>query len=314
MSALVAAYGLTADNLVAARCGEDAYAMVPKRGGGFFVAMGWCLRGHSRTGTGTASSRIAATLPARTGSGACRRRASPQTREGGAWSPEGRVSAGTPWGRAQHAETYGPGIVAYSTSGHGGFHVAPEANARIHAALRASDGWYEEDCAWAAVALTFGELFTTMERRSARETIRNAQPDAYEAIFATTLAPPASPMPRIGCLPGRQRGKLDRRLRHLLGRATRLHRGCCQRRRPHQEPRRFLIPSGEYEIGRFGFVVDPARYEELQKMRPAHSLAGADDGKGGALGSPFFCQLRTSRLFRTDTASRCDTETEEETA
>ncbi|WP_019998515.1 DUF7007 domain-containing protein [Aureimonas ureilytica] len=270
MSALVAAYGRTADNLVAARYGDDAYAMVPKRGGGFFVAMGWHLQGHFSDWNRDNFFSHCGDVAGEDGFKAHVEEALRHKREKAALGRQSQsLRHETPWGTAQHAETYGAGIVAYSTAGHGGFHVAPKANARIHPALRATDGWYEEDRAWAAIALAFGELFTTMERKSARKTIRNAQPDAYEAIFTTTLTP------------GESHAK-DRRAfqaanvaNWIVGSAIILDE------RPgftevvasvgdqHQERRRFLIPRGEYEVGRFGFVVDPARYEELPDDAPS---------------------------------------------
>jgi hypothetical protein len=66
-----------------------------------------------------------------------------------------RAGANTPWGSSQGATIYANGVVCHSTAGHGGFHLDAAHNAKIHPALRARDGWYEEDCAWAAVAQAF---------------------------------------------------------------------------------------------------------------------------------------------------------------
>ena len=52
-----------------------------------------------------------------------------------------------------------------------------------------ADGWYEEDCAWAAVAQAFPELFTEYEWRCADRTIRDWYPDAWEAIHGRPLRP-----------------------------------------------------------------------------------------------------------------------------
>src|ERR1035438_5453954 len=68
---------------------------------------------------------------------------------------EHSVSTSTPWGPSQQSKSYGPGIVSYSCAGHGGFHVSPTLNAAMPDYLRYPEGWYEEDCAWALVALAF---------------------------------------------------------------------------------------------------------------------------------------------------------------
>lgn len=72
----------------------------------------------------------------------------------------------TPWGPSQSQHTVAPGITHHETSSHGGMHVSDELVALIPAAWRAyaakwsgSVAWYEEDVAWAAVAITFAHLF-----------------------------------------------------------------------------------------------------------------------------------------------------------
>lgn len=270
MSDLVAEYGLTADSLVAARYGDDAYAMVPKRCGGFFVAMGWRLKGHfSDWSRGSFYSHCGDV----DGEEDFRVHIEERLRHKREKATLARASESsrqeTPWGRAQHAETYGPGIVCYSTSGHGGFHVAPDANTLIPLALRANDGWYEEDSAWAAIALTFGDLFTALERKAARKTIRNSEPDAYEALYSTTLAPGES-------------HQKDRRSFHAQHENDWIvSSAIISAERPGfteviatlgdtgQQHHRFLIASPDYDIGKFGFVIDPDRHEELPDDAPS---------------------------------------------
>jgi hypothetical protein len=71
----------------------------------------------------------------------------------------------TPWGIADFATEYAHGIVFFSTPSHGGFHLLPERNAEVLAkfpgfrTFSGAVGWYEEDCDWALVALTFPHLF-----------------------------------------------------------------------------------------------------------------------------------------------------------
>lgn len=71
----------------------------------------------------------------------------------------------TPWGLADSCKAVAPGIAFFSTPSHGGYRLSPERNAAVLAKLPGFQtfcgvpGWYEEDCDWAAVALTFPEYF-----------------------------------------------------------------------------------------------------------------------------------------------------------
>ena len=85
----------------------------------------------------------------------------------------------TPWGPADFATEYAPGLVLYSTPGHGGFHVSAEWLAQMPEPYRSTvpftqrhgrsgPGWYEEDCDWAIVALSFPQFFTADELETAQ--------------------------------------------------------------------------------------------------------------------------------------------------
>lgn len=81
----------------------------------------------------------------------------------------------TPWGTSIDRAVYTDAIHFYSTPSHGGFRVTGAALDLIPPAWRAyakrwggSESWYEEDCAWAAVALTFPDLFEADEVAFAR--------------------------------------------------------------------------------------------------------------------------------------------------
>lgn len=95
----------------------------------------------------------------------------------------------TPWGKSQGHVIYGEGVVSYYTSGHGGFKVCPSQLKKMHPALRSlgSAGWFEEDCAWAAVALTFPHLFSEDNLVSAKRTLATFFPKEYEEFFARSL-------------------------------------------------------------------------------------------------------------------------------
>ena len=68
----------------------------------------------------------------------------------------------TPWGQADHVTHLPHGIVSVSTPSHGGYYVPPEAREKMPEAARVSpflkNGWYEEDCDWAIVVLSFPEI------------------------------------------------------------------------------------------------------------------------------------------------------------
>ena len=169
----------------------------------------------------------------------------------------------TRWGRSQDAKLYAEGIVSHSTASHGGLVLSPERNAQVHPMLRDSAGCYEEDCHWSAVALTFPDLFTSYERRCAERCIKDSWPDAWEKISGTVL------------LPGESHEK-DRQAfaaAHandwvvISAITSRQEKGFVEvvatpggRREGVREERRFLVPADEYDIGRFGFVIDVNRH------------------------------------------------------
>ena len=130
--------------------------------------------------------------------------------------------------------------------------------------LRARGGWYEEDEAWAIVAITFPHLFTSYERRCAERTIKDSWPDAWEAIFGIVLAPGES----------REKDRRAFETEHaddwivVSAITSDQHPGFVEvvatpggRRGAATEERRFLVPSDEYRMGRFGFVVDEAHHQ-----------------------------------------------------
>jgi len=172
--------------------------------------------------------------------------------------------AHTPWGASQGATVYAEGVERHSTAGHGGFKLSAEENRKVHPTLRSTAGWYEEDSEWAIVAISLPHLFTTFERRCAERTIKNSWPDAWETIFGTVLAPGES-------------YEKDRRSFELAHAndwivISAITSSRCEgfvecvatpggRRGAGTEERRFLVPSSEYAVGRFGFVIDPNRHQ-----------------------------------------------------
>jgi hypothetical protein len=98
----------------------------------------------------------------------------------------------TPWGKADHVSKVTRGIIFYGTPSHGGYHVSKTLNARVDPAWRNALGWYEEDCDWAIVVLTFPEYFPSQTIEQAHYSGRNWHPDAYEKVMGVTLLPEES--------------------------------------------------------------------------------------------------------------------------
>ena len=84
----------------------------------------------------------------------------------------------TPWGDSQTVEKISDGLYWVSTASHGGIKVSSLLDSRIRIEWRtdatrwAGPGWYEEDCCWAYVALTFPEHFTAKQLDDARATVK----------------------------------------------------------------------------------------------------------------------------------------------
>lgn len=93
------------------------------------------------------------------------------------------VSTSTPWGTAQTAKSLAHGIVWYTTASHGGCHVSPKLLETMPEYLRgdacAPHGWFEEDCAWAMVAIAFPQHFTIKDRATAIDTMRQYYPEQW---------------------------------------------------------------------------------------------------------------------------------------
>ncbi len=176
-----------------------------------------------------------------------------------------KTNAVTPWGAAQNSWAYGEGIVSHSTASHGGFHLEEERNALVHPAYRNADGYYEEDSQWSKVTATFPHLFTGYERKLADETLRHCEPEAYEIVNNVVLRPGesfakdarqfrldhASDWIVVSAIISRQRPGFVECVATLGGDRRAMER-------------RFLVPDAEYDPGRRGFVIDPARHETYE--------------------------------------------------
>lgn len=81
----------------------------------------------------------------------------------------------TPWGLSEKSYPYGEGITFHETASHGGFLVSdPALLGEIPLPWRAyaakwsgSEAWFEEDCAWCALALIFPDRFGELTVKTA---------------------------------------------------------------------------------------------------------------------------------------------------
>ncbi|MCP3468142.1 hypothetical protein [Bradyrhizobium sp. CCGUVB23] len=259
------AFGRSPDGLLVALVGETAFAMVPAGDGRHFLATGWRINrpmgewtrgdfyGHSGELADEAAFRNAVL-----------ENAEHQRERRLLGRIEQYSRAHTPWGLSQGSTVYAEGVASHSTAGHGGFKLSAERNRFVHHMLRSKGGWYEEDAEWAIVAITFPDLFTAFERRCAEKTIKDRWPDAWEAIFGTILQPGESrEKDRRGFEQAHARDWI------VVSAITSKHASgfvetvatLGAKRGPGTEERRFLVPSNEYHVGRFGFVIDEARHQ-----------------------------------------------------
>jgi hypothetical protein len=69
----------------------------------------------------------------------------------------------SPWGAVQHRKEVAPGIWSVATASHGGIYLSDARMAKVPAHLQETHysrgNWFEEDCDWAIVVVTFPEAF-----------------------------------------------------------------------------------------------------------------------------------------------------------
>ena len=258
-------FGRSAEGFLAARVGDTAFAMLPARGGRYYLATGWRagrpIVEWKRSDFYGRSGELADELAFRA---KIAENAEHQRERKAPGRSEISSTVHTPWGRSQGATVYAERVVRHSTAGHGGFKLSAKQNRQVHPTLRSKGGWYEEDSEWAIVAITFPQLFTSFERRCAERTIRDSWPDAWEAIFGAILQPSES----------YARDRLAFDAAHaadwiVVSAITSDHeKGFVEcvatpggKRGPGTEERRFLVPFDEYQVDRFDFVIDVARHQ-----------------------------------------------------
>lgn len=263
-SDVAALFGHSGDGILVALVDDNAYAMMPGRAGKHYFASGWRIARpmaewirsdfYDHGGDLADESAFRSKVLEHAQHIEERRLLGRRDIPGGAH---------TPWGPSQGVTIYADGITSHSTAGHGGFNLSADRNRDVHPMLQAAGGWYEEDQCWAIVALTFPQLFTALERRHAERTIKDSWPDAWEAISGAILSPVES----------RTKDQRAFEAAHasdwIVGSAiTSEQQGgfveCIAtpggKRDTGTDERRFLVAADEYDISRFGFVIDPDRH------------------------------------------------------
>jgi hypothetical protein len=87
----------------------------------------------------------------------------------------------TPWGVSYTPETIATGIISHSTASHGGIELSPDREAEVQKKFPGfmpfcgRRGWYEEDCDWALVAITFPQHFTEENLANAKRIVESYQ-------------------------------------------------------------------------------------------------------------------------------------------
>ncbi len=265
MSAIIPKYAITADGLLAARVGDLAYIAVPVNDG-FRLASGWRLSGPIAVWTeadvfgseGTVADEAAFRAHVRDV-------AIHLTQRDALGRKEARMRLSTPWGMSQGATIYAEGVVFHSTASHGGFKLDRARNAGLHPALRIKGGWYEEDGDWARVAVGYPDLFTDRENDMATRTLRDWEPDAWEAVHGDVLTPEES------FVRDRERFEREHAQDWVVISAIRstTQPGFVETvatlggQRDGSERRTHLVSAEEYSAGRHGFVIDPGRHLPL---------------------------------------------------
>lgn len=179
----------------------------------------------------------------------------------------------TPWGTADSVKVVAEGITAVSTPGHGGYKLSAKRNKMVPEALREKGGWYEEDCKYAVVLVTFPEHYEPKEVESARATLKDWYPGKYEKAYGVKVEPSESHILR-------ERAEYEEVKNELLSYSAfgDWHKEVPEgmvgllarvggREGPKENPERwFLVPGEEYGNGKRFFVIDPARHKEITPL------------------------------------------------
>lgn len=195
------------------------------------------------------------------------------------------MSKSSPWGAVQDSRTIAPGIRWVSTASHGGYLLDAGRQARMPEYMRAASwagpGAYEEDCDWCMPALIFSAEFTAGIEKAAEmlaeaeSTLRNWHPKVWEKFYGRELKPGESMKNDEARSKAENAGNLVTVAAwgdwHKSVPAGMCALAACAggRNKAGQYSgalRYFMVPHADYTAEPrplCGFVVDPAKYQEV---------------------------------------------------
>lgn len=183
-----------------------------------------------------------------------------------------KVGSRSPWGTIDFVNNYAPGIDSVATPGHGGIKLDRKMNNQVHTAWRQAGGWYEEDCEWAIVAITFPNVFEPEMVKQAHIIAKDWNPDEYREATGNMVDIAESRTLRERAFRAESYGKL--KVTCAFGSwHPQCPKGqviaCASLGYPFKDEKAYLIPDDHYEArGPFGFVFEPGTYPVLENFEP----------------------------------------------
>lgn len=169
----------------------------------------------------------------------------------------------SPWGKVEQKAEIADGVVFVSTARHGGFKLDRKRNNKVPLVFRNKGGWYEEDCEWAKVALTFPEMFSAENVNSAHKTAKDYFPDEYEKHFNIVIPTDSSSTKRDRAFKAENQDNFvvsaawgDWHEKVPQGMV-----GVFARKQSTGETKYFLVPKEEYAQRNGSFVVNSIHQE-----------------------------------------------------
>lgn len=186
----------------------------------------------------------------------------------------------TPWGVADSVDEVIDGIMSVETSSHGGYKLDAARNRRMPEYMRKPGGWYEEDCDWCLPFVAFEAEMLAGGNEHTKKVIRdgchihamkNWHPDAYERYFGRQIPEGESTLKDERLF--YERHASDFLVISAFGdwhkKVPKGSVGVLARVGGRQGPgpeKWFMVPGEEYKLSRQQFVVDPARYPEIESL------------------------------------------------
>lgn len=171
----------------------------------------------------------------------------------------------SPWGAIDHVEKIAEGIEFVSTSSHGGFHLSPERLLEMPKELSNNSPWYEEDCEYGLVICAFPDCFSKEEFDSAKQTVKDWNPNKYEAFFGEKIKEGESYLRDKEIFEEKNKEKFI--VISAVQFDTRMVKCIATKggnRGTNIEEKEFAIPNKEYEKRTpFGFVIDETKHRLL---------------------------------------------------